>query len=120
MAKKKTEPTTLAPQSLGAVRKAREALRGKAQELLDEYRMMIKQAAASGKYEEALKAQQWLLDHVPAEDGERIFDTSVDKAAPVDSGPRAPTFQLGIMVGGLDQKQLPALPEIVIERDVTK
>lgn len=100
MAKKTKE---LAPQSLGAVRKAREALRGKAMELLLEYQTMIKQAVAAGEWEAALKAQQWLIDHVPAEDGERIFDSSVDKSQKqVDAGPKAPVVQIGIKLGGLD------------------
>ena len=97
--------TKLSPQSLGAVRKAREALKGKSQELLDEFRAMIKQAAAAGKFEEALKAQQWLIDHVPAEDGERIFDASVDKQQVIDTGPKAPMVQIGIKLGGLDQQK---------------
>lgn len=111
----------LKPTTLGAVRKAREALKGKAMELLDEYRMMIKQAAAAGKYEEALKAQQWLLDHVPAEEGERIFDQSTDKTA-APSGPSTPAMPLiqlngQFNLGGLGPR---ALPEPVIEAKVIK
>lgn len=105
----------LSPMSLGAVRKAREALRDKALELLEEYRAMIKAAAASGKYEEALKAQQWLLDHVPAdEEGQRVFGPSIDKTQQIE-GPKGPVVQLGI---GFNLGGLSAPPDIkVIETD---
>ena len=61
---------------------------------------MIKMAAASGKYEEALKAQQWLLDHVPGEDGERIFESSSDKVQPVEQK-QGPMINIGFKLGGL-------------------
>ena len=91
------------PATLRAVRKVREILREKAQEIYEEQRMMIKQAAASGKYEEALKAMQWLLDHAPAEDGERIFDPSVDKVVAQEKpAAQMPTIQIGnFQLGGL-------------------
>jgi hypothetical protein len=93
-----------------SVRKARQALQGQAQELLEEYKAAIKMAVASGKYEEALKAYQWLLDHVPGEDGERMFEPSVDKVTVVE-GPRGPTVQIvGIQLGGVGspKAELPA------------
>ena len=107
----------LAPvKHFSSVRKAREALRGQALELYQEFRTMIKQAAAAGKWEEALKAQQWLLDHTPGEDGERIFDSSSDKAQVVESAPRGPLVQLvGIRLGGVgNAKELPPPVDVTI------
>ena len=78
-----------------AVRKAREALKSQALEILNEYRTAIKMAVASGKYDEALRAYQWLLDHVPNEKGERIFDSGSDKQQ-IQEGPKGPVIQIGI------------------------
>lgn len=104
-----------------SVKKAREALRGQALQLLEEYKAMIKAAAASGKYEEALKAMQWLIDHVPAEDGERIFDTSVDKPAQAE-GPKGPVVQIAqFQLGGLGEaKEALKLINPTIEAEVLK
>lgn len=90
-----------------SVRKAREALRGKALEVLEKYLAAIDMATAAGKYEEALKAYQWLLDHVPAEDGERIFESSSDKVQPVESQ-KGPLIQIGFKLGGVDE-----LPKLI-------
>ena len=96
-----------------AVRKAREALREKAHELLQEYLTTLKMAAASGEYEAALKGYQWLLDHVPAEDGQRLIDRSVDKDAIDTGGPRGPQIQIGIRLGGVQTpKELPEVIEL--------
>jgi len=108
----------LAPtRHFSSVKRAREALRQKAEAVLEKYMAAIDMAAASGKYEEALKAYQWLLDHVPAEDGERIFDGSSDKVTVVDNTPRGPLVQLvGIRLGGVGNKK--ELPEAdIIEVD---
>ena len=90
----------LAPvKHFSSVKKARLALQEKAQEVLQKYMDAIDMAAASGKYEEALKAYQWLLDHVPAEDGARIFDSSSDKVQVGDSGPKGPVINIGFALG---------------------
>lgn len=107
----------LAPtKHFSSVKKAREALRAKAEEVLHKYMAAIDMAAASGKYEEALKAYQWLLDHVPAEDGARIFDGSSDKVQVVDTVPRGPLVQfVGITLGGVGhKKELPESPVVTV------
>ena len=73
---------------------------------------MIKMAMAAGKYEEALKAQQWLLDHVPAdEDGGRILTQSSDKGSS-EQGHQGPIIQIGFNVG---QGGIPrTLPGVVV------
>ena len=95
------------PQPIGfrSVKKAREALKEKALEILQEFRDTIREARASGKYEEALKAQQWLIDHIPDEDGERLLESSVDKPKQVEQG-RGPLVQIGFKLGGTDQARL--------------
>lgn len=77
---------------------------------------MIKMAAASGKYEEALKAQQWLIDHSIDEDGGRIVGQSVDKQGHEEknSGPNIQIF--GFKFG--DSVNTKQLPESVIDVDV--
>ena len=93
-----------------AVRRAREALKEKADKILEEYLVAIKLAISSGKYEEGLKAYQWLLDHIPGENGERIFEASSDKPHPVESQ-KGPLIQIGFALGGIDQKSIPDILE---------
>ena len=98
-----TTPPVLVPvRHFSSVRKAREALKGKALELLEEYRLLIHQAAAAGEFEAALKAHQWLMDHIPADSGERVFDGSIDKVKQIDDGPRGPVINIGLKIGGID------------------
>jgi hypothetical protein len=99
-----------------SVKKAREALKQRAHEILDGYLATIKQAAASGDYESAIKGYQHIMDHMPAEDGERLIDISVDKV-PLDvKGNGGPQVQIGIAIGGLNgQQQLPSpTPEVIV------
>lgn len=98
--------------SFSSVRKAKEALRARANEILDNYLAVIKQAAAAGDYETAVKGFQHLLDHMPDEDGERILDVSADKKQ-IEStkGNSGPTIQIGLQIGGL--KSLPPAIDII-------
>lgn len=93
--------------AFSSVRKAREALRERAHELLNEYINICKQAAAAGDYETAQKGFQYLLAHIPNEEGDRLIDIDVDKPKEVDKSKSAPSIQIGVAIGGL-QKQLPA------------
>ncbi len=88
-----------------SVRKAREALRVRAHELLDGYIATIKQAAAAGDYESAMKGYQHLMNHMPPEEGERMLEMDIDKPKPQE-GYIGPTVQIGIQLGGIK----PALP----------
>ena len=97
-----------------AVRRAREALKEKADKILEEYLVAIKLAISSGKYEEGLKAYQWLLDHIPGENGERIFEASSDKPHPVE-GQKGPLIQIGFKLGGVDELPKITQGEVVID-----
>ena len=94
-----------------SVRKAREALRERAMELLDGYISVIKQAAAAGDYETAAKGYQHLLEHMPSEEGTRMIDVGIDKSQPTEQR-IGPTIQIGIQLGGTAPK---ALPEAIID-----
>ena len=100
----------LAPvRHFSSVKRARAALRYKADVLLEKYLVAIDMATASGKYEEALKAYQWLLDHIPGEDGKRLLDPSVDKQTIVESN-KGPLIQIGFQLGGVKApKELPII-----------
>jgi len=101
------------------VRVAREKLQERAEEILTQYLEVVKQAQEAGEYEVAAKSLQWLIEHMPEEDGQRMVDTHVDKAKQeqIQQGPRV---QIGIQLGGINQpKALPTpttpLPEITVE-----
>ena len=88
---------------------ARQVLNEKAEELLNEYLDIVAKAKDAGDYETAAKAMQWLIDHMPADDdGGRLVEQSVDKKQQVvEKGPAGPAIQIGIQVGGTNQKALP-------------
>ncbi len=87
-----------------SVKKAREALKERANELLDLQISIIKSALAEGDFETAAKANQFLLEHIPHEDGERLLDTTVDKQQ-IESK-AGPMINIGFKIGGVAQKEL--------------
>ena len=89
-----------------SVRKAKEALKAQAYEIYEEYRATIREARVAGKYEEALNAYKWLIDHIPSEEGERLIEGSSDKVKEVESGNRGPIIQIGIAMGDPKSKKL--------------
>lgn len=91
------------------VKEARELLKQEAETILRAYMKTIQMAIAAGQYEPALKAQQWLIDHLPNEDGQRLLDVSVDKI-PVETENKGPQIQISVALGGLPkpQSQLPS------------
>lgn len=107
-------------QVFSKVSAAREVLRNRAEELINEYIDIAKQAKAAGDYESAYKALQWLIEHAPRDEaGTSIVDRSPDKeAAPQKTiGDGGPKIQIGIALGGVTQAQK-ALPRVeVIEAD---
>lgn len=115
-----TKPT---PEELGAamrgqqassVKKARQALRERANEILDKYIQLAERASLFEDFETSAKIYQWLIDHIPEEDGERLVDASVDKkqlGSGKPSGPQINVFQIG------GTPSLPALPEPFIESE---
>jgi hypothetical protein len=81
-----------------------------AEQLYEELKITIRLAAAKGEYEPALRAYMWLLEHLPAEDGQRMLDVSVDKNQVTDGGPKGPMIQIGIIQSGVPvPKELPAI-----------
>lgn len=108
------KPDLVELRGLPAVKKARQALKEHSEEIYQEFRAAIKLAIAHGKYAEGLAAYQWLIDHIPAEDGERVVDSSVDKQKQVESGNQGPIIQIGVNLGRIPQK---VLPEPVIDVD---
>jgi hypothetical protein len=106
-----------ADQYFSKVRIARQLLREKSEEILAEYLDIVARARDAGEHEVAVKALQWLIDHMPAdEDGDRMVDQSVDKKQEtIQQGPVGPAIKIGIAVGGLtqNQKSLPKPSDIV-------
>jgi hypothetical protein len=100
--------------SFSSVRKARAALQERANEILDLQIRIIKEAITAGDFETAAKANQFLLEHIPADEGERVLDISIDKPKQVESGPKGPLIQIGVAIGGISPTK--ALPEVI---DVT-
>jgi hypothetical protein len=88
------------------VREAREALRERAMELFELQVQIIRQALLKGDFESAYKANEWLLEHMPAEDdGTRMIDSSAAEPKQI-AGPTGPQIQIGIKFGG-NPKELP-------------
>lgn len=111
---KKPLPKIVGGNYFSSVRKAREALRERAFELLDGYIAVIKQAAAAGDYETAAKGYQHLLEHMPPEDGMRMIELSVDKPVQVERKP-GPSINIGFAIGGIPQTQHPRLQPATID-----
>ena len=89
------------------VRQAREALREKAQEILEEYLATIREAREAGDYEVAAESLRWLMEHMPEDEGERMVDASIDKPKQGVVGGGI-NFQVGFVLGGI--KPTAALP----------
>lgn len=90
------------------VTEARNFLRDKAKDLLELQIKLIMEAAASGEYESATKANQWLIEHLPAgDDGVRVIDTSASKPKEIAQGTVGPTVNIGIAFGGIQASEAP-------------
>lgn len=100
-------------QMFSKVRAARELLRERASEILQQYLAVVAETQAAGEYEVAAKSLQWLIEHMPSEDdGSRIVERSVDKEQQQIQGPTGPSIQIGIQVGGVARQTLPAATEV--------
>lgn len=94
------------------VRAAREVLRERAEELINEYLDIAAKAKDSGDYQTAAKAMQWLLEHMPADDeGIRVVETGVDKQQQQVVQQAPPQVKVGIVVGGIGGKNQLAKPK---------
>lgn len=94
------------------VREAREALKEKALEVYALQVRIIEEALAAQEFEVAAKANQWLIEHMPADDeGTRMVDPNVDKPKTVEAS-SGPSIQIGVVLGGSAQKKLPVTKSI--------
>ncbi len=94
---------------------AREKLAEKAEEILNLQLLIIKQAITAGDYETAAKANQFLIEHMPNQDGETMVDVSVDKPKQIEQKGGAPQINIGFALGGITPKALPQPAVEVIE-----
>lgn len=97
------------------VREAREALAERAKEILEQYLKVVTAASAAGDYEVATKSLQWLMEHMPSEEGDAMIDVSIDKVKQVEGG-GGPSINIGFALGGIPASQhglaLPAVIEV--------
>lgn len=94
----------MAPKDLyfSKVKLAREAFRGKALELFEDYQQTVKLAVANQDYEVALKAIQWAIEHMPAdEDGVKMLDSSIDNDKSDGVKAVGPQINIGFQLGGI-------------------
>lgn len=97
------------------VKEAREVLKGKALELHALYMRIIEGAIKKGDMETAMKATQWLLEHMPNEDGVSMVDVSIDKPKQIE-GKQGPSINIGFALGGIaERKAIPATVTIDAE-----
>ena len=96
------------------VREAREALKEKALELYEMHVRIIQEALDAKEFETAAQANQWLMEHMPADDGITMIDISIDKPKQVNPA-TGPTIQIGFALGGIDKPK--ELAPIVIDID---
>jgi hypothetical protein len=96
----------------------REFLQDQAQDLIDEYRNLAREAVAQGKPDVAEKVLWNLIDSMPKEDGVGLVDSPSSKPPKeLTSGPTTPSIQIGVILGGHhQQQQLPPHQEVI---DVT-
>lgn len=90
------------------VKEARELLKAEAENILKMYMQVIQEARAKGDLETAQKALQWLIEHLPEDEGVRMVDISVDKPKEIE-GNLGPSIQIGIALGGMNAP--PPLPQ---------
>lgn len=118
MPKTKDTPTPQPKDYFPKVKEARDAIKAKALDLFELQLKLIMEAVNKGEIEAALDANQWLMEHMPNEDGDRMIDPSGAKAPKeVETGPKGPTIQIGIALGGVGTKQLPSANIIDITPD---
>jgi hypothetical protein len=105
-------PSREAKRIFPKVQAAREILRERAMEILEAYLATIAEARAAGDFEVATKCLQFLMEHMPEEEGVRLLDISVDRPREVESK-GGPAINIGIALGGMNQpKELPAVIDV--------
>lgn len=99
------------------VKEAREALKAKALEIFEFQMRIAKEALEARDFEEANKAIQFLIEHMPKDDdGVTMIDTSVDQKK-VSEGPKGPAIQIGIALAPQKPKELPSVSVIDVTDD---
>lgn len=88
---------------------ARDLLREKAVDILNQYLAVVKAAEEAGDFEVATKSLQWLMEHMPDDNGDRVINKSIDKEESVEHK-SGPSVRIGIQLGGLSH-QPKALPK---------
>ena len=86
------------------------------------YMENAKKAQDAGDYETAAKQLQWLLEHMPSDEGVKVIDQSVDKKV-IAEGPKntGPMIQIGIQMGGTKKPaELPVARAEVIDVSTEK
>lgn len=102
----------------GKVKQARAALKERANEILDQYLDVIREARAAGDLELAAESLRYLMDHMPDEDGETMIGGSVDRKQQItEQASTGPNIKIGIALGGIDHSQQRALPAISVVKD---
>jgi len=104
------------------VNEAREAARARALEILEDFVSTIKLATAAGDYEAAMKSYQWLLEHMPEDEGTRVIDSSVDNKKQIE-GPVGPQINIGFRISGVpdtEPAQIVTVEPKQIEAQVVK
>lgn len=92
------------------IKEAREALKAKAPAMVDILEKVIQKAVEAGEHEVAIKAIQWMIEHAPDHDGERMINRSVDSKE-IDSKSKGPQISIGIAL--LDKPALPPAPKAI-------
>jgi hypothetical protein len=98
--------------SFPRVKEARELLRQKAAEILEKHMAIIEEARQKGEFEAALKASQWLIEHMPNEEGSTVIDSSAAKQKEVVATNSGPIIQIGFKLGGMGEPALPIVKEV--------
>ena len=98
------KPVVIGGNYFPSVKKARQRLMERADEIVTKYLKMIDTAIAAGEMEVANDAFQFLIEHMPREDGESIIAESAAKPKQiVETGHKGPIIQIGMTIGGTSQ-----------------
>lgn len=103
------------------VKEAREYLLEQAKARLELQDKLIAEAAAAGEYDAALRANQWVIEHTPAnEEGQRVIDPSASKPKELSEGSKGPIVQIGIAFGGISSPEPKKIEGEVIDISTLK
>lgn len=90
------------------VQEAREALRDRAMDIFEAMLAVTVEARANKNYEVAAETLKWLYEHMPADaEGNRVIDSSAAKAKEIETN-KGPQIAIGIQLGGMGTRELPA------------